>query len=386
MQSNAPNIFIVADIYDINSGGGRQLSYTLPALSKKANIVVILTKESSLSSFLRIKNLRVEIIRCMNPMDLLFTLRVYCFILQMNSDTPIIHTHTERTSFLINPLAFLLNIPVITTVHRSLLRGSPWRSNTFKSRFFLFIENTILRYLTSQVVVISSDLGDELVHSRQIPAYKVAIISNTVPPPRFSPSFSPSALNITNKNVIRIASILRSSHEKGSDLFFSDIFIETCTLLNENIEIILIGIQISPLLCSQILKIEECHPRINFTIVERTSNVYSLLVYSDIYIQPSRSEAFCISVIEASLIGLPIIANDLDVFREVLSGYNKFRLLSLHDPLLGPEVLSSCIKDLLNLPQKAPFLQHIGRWDEYPYSINHTSPLLHQIYEKISKK
>lgn len=48
------------------------------------------------------------------------------------------------------------------------------------------------------------------------------------------------------------------------------------------------------------------------------SEIYAFLAAGDVYVFPSRFETFGLAVVEAAIAGLPVIANDIPVLREVL--------------------------------------------------------------------
>jgi glycosyltransferase involved in cell wall biosynthesis len=50
----------------------------------------------------------------------------------------------------------------------------------------------------------------------------------------------------------------------------------------------------------------------------RREHIYSLLHKSDIFLVPSRYEGFCVAAVEAMACKLPVIANDIQVLREVV--------------------------------------------------------------------
>lgn len=63
-------------------------------------------------------------------------------------------------------------------------------------------------------------------------------------------------------------------------------------------------------------------------------NPYRYLKDCDIYVQPSRSEGFCIAITEAICLGKPIIATDFSGAREQLTGRDNSFIIGIHAPTL----------------------------------------------------
>ena len=63
-----------------------------------------------------------------------------------------------------------------------------------------------------------------------------------------------------------------------------------------------------------------------------TPNPYPYLRACDLYVQPSHHEGFCITLAEAKLFGMPIIATDFTGAREQLADYSSPSLIVNHDP------------------------------------------------------
>lgn len=57
--------------------------------------------------------------------------------------------------------------------------------------------------------------------------------------------------------------------------------------------------------------------RVEFTGFVDREDVYRILAASDLYVQPSLSEGFCVALVEAMACGLPAVVSDLPVLHEV---------------------------------------------------------------------
>ncbi len=71
--------------------------------------------------------------------------------------------------------------------------------------------------------------------------------------------------------------------------------------------------------------------------------VADLLGCSDVFVFPSTWETFGLAAVEAAMVGLPIVAADLPVLREVLAGATAVRLARPHDVATWIEAIGSMI-------------------------------------------
>lgn len=312
------SVIVAADIFDLHTGGGVHLANILPELRKNVDLTCILSKRSSLYQYLRHSGVNVYAPSTPSPFNLLFYLLVLRFTFNKKKlDNVLVHTHTERTSTILNPILYSLRISVVTTIHRSLLHGSPWISNPIKARFFLLVENIILRFFSTKIICISQSILSELSTQRFIEPRKLALIYNCISNPPKSLFCLPNNYSEV-KNKFVICSVLRNTHEKGLDYFTSKQFLMLCKSSPLPVKLILIGIP------SNSFKLPSEFSRFvdQVQIIPFTQNVHQFMFASNLYIQPSRSEAFCLSVVEATFSHLPLLVNNIPVFHEVLAGYN----------------------------------------------------------------
>ena len=73
-------------------------------------------------------------------------------------------------------------------------------------------------------------------------------------------------------------------------------------------------------------------------------DVADLLGSSDVFVFPSTWETFGLAAVEAAMVGLPIVAADLPVLREVLAGATAVRLAPPHDVGAWIEAIGSMIE------------------------------------------
>ena len=87
---------------------------------------VILFKGGDLSRMLQQEGLNTYVFT-VNAKPIQWFKFLWFFVSNFDRDKHYVHTHTERTSALLNPLLRIVGYKVITTIHRSLLTGSPWK-------------------------------------------------------------------------------------------------------------------------------------------------------------------------------------------------------------------------------------------------------------------
>ncbi len=58
--------------------------------------------------------------------------------------------------------------------------------------------------------------------------------------------------------------------------------------------------------------------KVQFTGKVPREHVYKIFAHSDIFVIPSLAEGFCVAAVEAMAAGLPVVASDIPVFREII--------------------------------------------------------------------
>ncbi len=367
-------VVIVAHIDDPYSGGGVCLINQCKALGSEKVRAVVLFRDCPLRKVL--SSLGIKVILCPNV-----TLNIKClfdsfknFIDTFPPNKTIIHTHTERTSVCLNPVFWLLRYTVVTTVHRSLLSGSPWGG--VKGKIFLFLENLVLRRFTSLVATVSKSLMIELINQRKIPESRIVTVHNCVAQSQFVPKEKKR-----KKSEIIILSILRFAPEKGFMFFVSDPFLKLCDEIGRPIRLVLLGDGPYREYFESLAKIAYNERPIELVLMGTVQNVHEYLENSDLYFQPSKSEAFCLAAVEASLYSLPIFTSSLPVFDEVFQEYSgHFKL-----PILGEDLAIEDVARNVNLALKGPRFGKKFVWREYPFSLSKHKENLDSMYKLLEK-
>jgi glycosyltransferase involved in cell wall biosynthesis/peptidoglycan/xylan/chitin deacetylase (PgdA/CDA1 family) len=94
-----------------------------------------------------------------------------------------------------------------------------------------------------------------------------------------------------------------------------------------------------------------------FRFLGHREDVPALLSQSDLFVLPSRSEAFPNSIIEAMAAGLPVVATSVGGIPELVQDGQTGRLV----PAGNPDALASALIDIIANPERAAALGHAGR-------------------------
>jgi glycosyltransferase involved in cell wall biosynthesis len=99
--------------------------------------------------------------------------------------------------------------------------------------------------------------------------------------------------------------------------------------------------------------------RVHFTGELEPARIGDFLASLDTFVFPSSAETFGLAAVEAAQAGVPVIANDIPVMREVLAVNGKpcARFVDTADP----QAFAAAVEDVLNSPKIANELSRLGR-------------------------
>lgn len=167
---------------------------------------------------------------------------------------------------------------------------------------------------------------------------KLTVIKNVVNSREISElsnaPLDPTLLRFIQRYKHRIITTARLENQKGLD-----ISIKAAAYLK------LMGINFIWFICgtgSQESKLLDLTAKLglseNIVFLGYLENPFPLVRHSDVFVLTSRHEGFGLSIAETMSLGLPIIASDLDVFKELQQGYDNFVTVPL-EPLKIAEAL-----------------------------------------------
>ena len=243
--------------------------------------------------------------------------------------------------------AYLARVPVRVWCKRAMnSHYEACRQPTWKER--LAITSRLSVALATRVLTVSSAVADELVELG-LPCGKFHILNNPRPEmPRFSTSRyeTRARLGIPQEDIVLIA-IGRAEPVKGWDIL-AEAF-ECVAAKSPQVRLLLVGAEtvngheaFSATLRARI-SISEYGDQVQF--VGYVNDVLTLLIASDVFVLPSRSEGCCNALLEALEVGLPCVATKVGNVTEVLGEGNGGQIVPRNDPHTLGEVLCRLVSD-----------------------------------------
>ena len=114
----------------------------------------------------------------------------------------------------------------------------------------------------------------------------------------------------------------------------------------------------------------------------KREQIYSLLHQSDIFLTPSVYEGFCVAAVEAMGCGLPVVASDIEVFREVIGGHGSF--VPHDDPNAIATQLIEISSDI-DSERVQRMREKLRQRAISKYSLKETAFAYHDLYTEIAK-
>ena len=290
-------------------GAEKMLILLLKYLSKRDDIELYLVSLEGHGPL--IKNLPDNIVvkefnyHLFNPLfnrfDPYLRLGLLLYALKIKPD--IIHGHLFKGEDFAKMLGFMIRVPVITTSHDTLVH--PDRRSLFLNR-----------YLT-EAVAVSKKVADHLKNAYKLPVKKITIIPNAVEVKLFEKG--EKEFNKNKPIFIYIGRLLKS---KGIEDAMKGL--ARLKQYYSELEFLIYGKE-SERGYREVLEKLAKQNEWNFVkFMGRTDDVPSALKNGDIFVLPSRSEGFAISVLEAAAAGKPVIATKtgaiVDIVEEFKSG------------------------------------------------------------------
>lgn len=254
----------------------------------------------------------------------------------------IMHSHGYKFNILIGMMPkFIKKIPLITTLH-----GYTGVRGFSKLRAYQMLERILLGYLDG-VIYVSHEIKKTPI-LKGFSAKKEAVILNGINASKIISSASDNkTVSIQdffpdehgNGNCIYIGAIGRLSQEKGFDLLI-DAFREL-VISHPDLRLIIIG---EGSLRSQLEhKISAYDLQNKIKLPGFISPVYRLMKDLDGLVMPSYTEGLPITLLEACILKLPIVASRVGSIEEVLRGYESSIVVSPGDVGQIGEAISKLI-------------------------------------------
>jgi glycosyltransferase involved in cell wall biosynthesis len=274
----------------------------------------------------------------------------YCLSSVLEKKPDLIHIHHLRPLLAIcgRPLR-KIPVPLLFTVHGIHLRQFEYGVN-LKKRIQYRLRFSLEKYLyqkASALIAVSREDADYLKHRFAMPQVKTILngidfdnIRNFLT--RSNAPDIREELQIP-KSTRLFTTLARFNYQKGQDILLEAVYLLKDFLKDQPIRFLLAGSGETWLKAKQQAKSRGIDHLIIFT-GERTDN-YRLISQSDYFVLPSRWEGLPISVLEAGLLKIPVIASDGPGNKELLSN-NRGILFHNEDS----RQLANCLQTVITHP------------------------------------
>jgi glycosyltransferase involved in cell wall biosynthesis len=210
-----------------------------------------------------------------------------------------------------------------------------------KKRRQIFIDR-LLSYVTDKIIVVSNAVKIYAHTQSKIPSNRFEVIYNFVDPEQFVPRRSRKDMRCElglEANDIVVGSTGRLVKEKGYDFLLKAIKL----LLEGGKDLKLVLVGDGPYLEVLKKKAQLYHIQNNIIFLGNRRDVPDLLNIMDVFVMPTLEEGFGLSIIEAQLFNLPVIASEVDGIPEIIED----GISGLLVPPKNYEALSKAINLLL---------------------------------------
>jgi glycosyltransferase involved in cell wall biosynthesis len=189
-------------------------------------------------------------------------------------------------------------------------------------------------YAFAHKVVANSRTAANRLLQERVPSHKVAIVPNGLDMQTFAPH-SPRPLP---RRVVMVANL---RPEKGHDILV-DAAVEVLRRVPDaRFDLVGAGPQLRPLRA----RVEARAVSRSFSFLGHQDDVPAHLAAADIFVLPSRSEAFPNAVLEAMAAGLPIVASGIDGILEIVDDDRTGLLVPPRDPMALADRLCRLMAD-----------------------------------------
>jgi glycosyltransferase involved in cell wall biosynthesis len=275
----------------------------------------------------------ITIRRAISPLhDLITMWRIWRFLRRARID--VVHTHTPKASLLGQCAAWLAGVPVIVnTIHGFYFHE---HMNRWTRRFYIVIEWIAARFSTHILCQNPEDVETAL-RLRICSAERISVLGNGVDIERFSPQRFDSAhreamrrrLGIPGSTCV-VCITARLVREKG----YLELLEAMRSLLNSGLDVWLLAIgpvepEKADRLDAGVFASSGIRERV--TWVGARDDIPELLSCADIFALPSWREGLPRSAIEASAMGLPVVATRIRGCRQVVQPGTTGLLVKLRD-------------------------------------------------------
>jgi glycosyltransferase involved in cell wall biosynthesis/SAM-dependent methyltransferase len=267
-----------------------------------------------------------------------------------------VHTHLFGSDFWGRLAAWTAGVPKIATTEHNLNSDfSFWRNASLR----------LTQRLADEYVAISGQVKNYLIRRIGVTEKKIRLIYNGLDLKRIIPR-----LNRPPQDIPKLIFVGRLEEQKNPEFL-----LKVLANIKQPWELSVVGSGSLELKLKNMAEELKIAPRIRFLGVRQ--DVPELLASHDLFLFPSLWEGFGLAVVEAAAAGLPVMASDLPVLRELLNN-EIATLLPANDQVAWAQAIQSALAD------PRPFLEKAGRaaaadWSRF--SEEHMAALYAEIYK-----
>jgi len=363
------NILQIISSKDVGGGSQEHTRFLSRGLKEKGHQVKVICRPGTLVNAYRKEGLEVYPLELREKRQAVKSI----YDLLKKESFKVVHTHNRDADVPGFLAARKAKVPVISTIHAFINRdkyGNP------KMNFPLWKYNRLLKEIPDRIITVSSALKQDLVKKLNISEQKVSMILNAVDLSRLKVRKSKQEV----RQELGIPQEARVVGAVGNLIAIKgyDYFIESASIVLESssdIKFLLVGDGNQRSVLRE--KVEALNLEKNFIFAGHRNDVPDILQILDIFVHPSLLEALPRSVMEASGMGIPVVATEVGGTPEVVKDKETGFLISPQNP----NKLALNILYLLEHSEKAQDMGRVGkewinRWFNAPRMVEETESLL----------
>lgn len=220
--------------------------------------------------------------------------------------------HTSYSNIIGSIVAYIAGVRNINVVHHGLFNINKKISN------FIDLMLGILP-IYRRIICVSNSVAHSYKKHPSRYRKKISVIHNGLEKPDFL--LNTVYCYVRNEDYINLVSVGRLHPQKNQQLLLEIV------KANSKLRLFLVGEGDLRRDFEHYIEFNDISDRVQLFGELSSSDVFSIINYADIFVFPSKSEAFGLSLLEAMLLGKPVITSDLPCFIELL-GEDAFFLKS----------------------------------------------------------
>lgn len=276
--------------------------------------------------------------------NLMATYKLYKTVREIKPD--IIHSALFNANFHSRIVGILTRKPVIAEEHGM---------NMWKRRRHMLIDKILARY-THRIIAVSNSVKDFLIREEGIDPDKIAVLYNCVDieslKTRTTRDEERMKLSSSSTDFV-IGAVGNLRKEKGHTVLLGAF--KKVLEKHHNAKLFIAGT--GSLYVNLVKRAEELSIEKNVFFVGKIFAIAGFLKALDLFVMPSISEGFPISLIEAIVAGVPCIASNVGGIREVAQGAKDVTLVEPNNPQVLAEFIINEIENRRKRPDESIAVQ-----------------------------